>query len=97
MELVHAVDCGYYSSFAISQRGELYACGSNSFGQLGTGNTESSFSFIPVTETPEFRSLSCENSFTIFLDANGVVYGTGRNDCGRRVHISCSPAYRRAS
>lgn len=45
------VVCGYAHTLALTDEGELYAWGANSYGQLGTGNKSNSSSPIRVAES----------------------------------------------
>ena len=60
-----------------------YACGYNTFGQLGTGNTTPYDTLTAMTGngTSGITGLSCGSSFTVAIKS-GVGYGCGSNNWG---------------
>lgn len=64
----------------------LFACGANSFGQLGDSSKQPIYSPIEIHDFPSLDKLikiACGLQHTIFLDSLGYVYGLGRSDDGR--------------
>jgi regulator of chromosome condensation len=70
----------------------VFACGLNSYGQLGVGNTENTTSLIhvPALDTTleadgrsNVLSMVGGNQHTILLKADGTVYSMGRGDSGQ--------------
>ena len=64
----------------------LFACGANSFGQLGDSSKQPLYSPIEIHDFPSLNKLikiACGLQHTLFLDALGHVYGLGRSDDGR--------------
>ena len=72
-----SVSGGY--GFSIFQTNEgLFACGRNWYGQLGIGSTKNQYppKLIPKLQS-SISQFSCGHFHSLFLDENGVVYGTG--------------------
>lgn len=83
---VKMIKCGSSHSFALTDDGQLYAFGGNSFGQLGIGNCthqtnptlvkfnqNSDNSTVPI-------SVACGEYHSLFLMSNGDIFSCGRND-----------------
>lgn len=78
------VEAGYWHSLMLSSDGTVWACGSNNLGQLGMPNT------TPYSNTPiqvpglsNIVQISAGSYYSLFVDANGVVYATGSNPNGQ--------------
>jgi alpha-tubulin suppressor-like RCC1 family protein len=74
---------GHYNTiFFIDNNGDVYACGSNSEGQMGIGS-DTSVIYNPIKIEQIFTDKIVDISFndlsTLFLDNNGDVYGCGKN------------------
>lgn len=77
------VAAGFSSSFCQLMNGEIYCCGENSHGQLGTGNNKHQKLPILIPNLPpNIISMECGGYYTLLLDDNGNVYGTGYNCYG---------------
>lgn len=86
---------GSYVTFLLSGDGTLFACGDNSYGQLGLPveqDERSRTNYIsvvtPVTTTPYFESKDIDDikiggSTTHFVLKNGDIYVVGGNRCGQ--------------
>ena len=64
----------------------LFACGANSFGQLGDSSKQALHSPIEIYGFPPLNKLikiACGLQHTLILDSSGYVYGLGRSDDGR--------------
>ena len=72
-----SVSGGY--AFTIFQTNEgLFGCGYNAYGQLCIGSTTTQYSPILIPKLQSSISqFSCGYYHSLFLDENGVVYGTG--------------------
>ncbi|HEY9060072.1 MAG TPA: hypothetical protein VIO64_06155 [Pseudobacteroides sp.] len=72
----------YYSAiFKINSNGDLYACGDNSYGQLGLGSTESISSFQLVKSN--VKEVFSSGSSTFIILNNGEVWACGQNTNGQ--------------
>ena len=77
------VVAGYNHYLGLTSDGEVYAWGSNSYGQLGNGNNTSSSTAVKVV-TPDGKSnmtnivdISAGDSYSIITDKDGKVYTFG--------------------
>jgi len=86
------VSAGWDFSFVVTQSGEVYASGSNAFGQLGLGSEIKEVSkFTKVEFGEEFYSrtcgiiskVECGMRHAVFLTSDGEVYATGCNKKGQ--------------
>ncbi|XP_078065282.1 putative E3 ubiquitin-protein ligase HERC3 [Mustelus asterias] len=80
------VACGSNHTMALSEDGELFAWGQNTYGQLGLGTQEASQSVpqsvISLTGMPVAQiTAGGEHSFA--LSVSGAVFGWGRNNHGQ--------------
>ena len=78
-----AIAAGFRHSCAIGSNGATYCWGSNSNGQLGTGNTTNSGTPVLVTGTLTFTQLSLGEDFSCGVAATGGVYCWGRGNFGQ--------------
>ncbi len=81
-----ALATGASHTLVLADDDTVFGCGSNSFGQLGTGNTTSSL--VPVA-LPNFgpglmlRGLAAGASHSVFLAADGRFFACGDNTFGQ--------------
>lgn len=80
------VTCGYHHSMALSRESEIFAWGSNRYGQLGLGYEQKnvtaprplkSLSGIP------FHQITAGGAHSFALTLSGAVFGWGRNKFGQ--------------
>lgn len=64
------------SSFVIID-GNIWACGSNHFGQLGLGDCNDRNLLTKVVSDQIFVAVNCEHYHTIALDENGNMWTCG--------------------
>ena len=77
------VSCGEYFSFAVDiTHGEVYAWGSNDFGQLGLGDYMDRFRPHKI-KFPNIHKVICGANFTMFLTKDGTLLSCGRNGNGK--------------
>jgi alpha-tubulin suppressor-like RCC1 family protein len=75
------IACGVFYTCVLMQTGEIYSCGDNTYGQLGTGVAGSSTLTIMVNSTNKTpASISLGFYHTFVLMQTGEIYGCGRND-----------------
>ena len=71
------------NSFIIKNDGTLWACGKNSYGQLGLGDTNNRNIFTQITtNTNNIKSICCGDGHTIILKNDGTLWGCGYNYYG---------------
>lgn len=63
------------NSFIIKYPGELWGCGSNSYGQLGIGTTTSTPSFIKIGQAAYWTKVACGTYHTVVLNMLKEVWG----------------------
>jgi len=82
--IIKKVVCGSSHTMYLTTDGKVYACGSNSSGQLGTGDNITYYYPIQITS---LNSLIIKDitsgSHSLFLTNDGKVYSCGKNDNGQ--------------
>jgi alpha-tubulin suppressor-like RCC1 family protein len=66
-------------SLAINSYGELYACGTNQYGQLGLGDTTLRNVFTRVGEADNWVKASCGGLHSAAINSSGELYAWGHN------------------
>eukprot|EP00904_Undaria_pinnatifida_P013833 jgi/Undpi1/9580/HiC_scaffold_27.g12036.m1 len=85
MEGVKAIGCGEYHLLVVTRAdADLYACGLNSYGQLGLGHTDNKTRLEVVEDLREFRVMATAGGaqHSLVLTNDGV-FSFGRNDSGQ--------------
>lgn len=79
------IAAGGYSSFAITDKGDVYAWGLNNCGQLGLGNKVDTGAPTLATALSGKKITAIETGLhhTIALATDGRVYSVGRGDYGQ--------------
>lgn len=79
------VACGRKFTIALDEEGKVYACGSNSKGQLGLGDKDSRDEFTITAENVRARAISakCGSRFSFILTLSGDVFSCGANSYGQ--------------
>ena len=82
---VKQIACGYYHTVILKKDGSLWACGSNTYGQLGLGDDNSRTLFTQVTTNinNDVKQVACGYSFTVILKNDGTVWACGLNSMGQ--------------
>lgn len=83
--------CGFHSSFLFGAKGDVYACGENTCGQLGLGSTADASTFKRVefpedNENPDsvhIISMASGKDFTIAAAKDGTAYSWGSPQYGQ--------------
>ena len=71
-------------TFIIKNDGSVWVCGSNSYGQLGLGDTTERHSFTQVTiNISDVKQIACGQYHTFILKNDGSVWSCGRNNDGK--------------
>ncbi|XP_028027224.1 probable E3 ubiquitin-protein ligase HERC4 isoform X3 [Bombyx mandarina] len=94
------VACGAYHSVALTNSGDLYSWGANSYGQCGLGtisNKEMSPQHISSLIGVPIALIACGNNHTFVLSKSGAVFGWGKNTHGQLglqdVENKCYPTH----
>ena len=74
---------GRYHSLAIHGDGTLWATGDNTYGQLGTGTTTSSPSWVQVGTASNWVMVAALNEYSLGLQADGSLWAWGNNGYGQ--------------
>lgn len=80
------IACGEYHSLALTNNGEMYTWGANSFGQCGLGYTtkkESTPKLISTMIGVPIAKIACGGNHSFALSKSGAVYGWGKNSHGQ--------------
>ena len=74
--------CSKISTWIVDDDGNLYGCGSGSYGLQGSGGTSSVKTF--TKRAGNVKSVKCSNETTWYLTEDGDLYGCGKNDRGQQ-------------
>jgi alpha-tubulin suppressor-like RCC1 family protein len=80
------VSAGFKHSIAINSAGELFTCGTNSFGALAIGDGNAGLSlpaFYRIGFESNWTHSSAGNYHSLFVDAADNIFGAGRNNRGQ--------------
>jgi alpha-tubulin suppressor-like RCC1 family protein len=81
MNGVASVSIGLSHSMILMNNGELYGSGSNSYGQLGSGDTVTKYS--PTLVLEGVAAVSCGQAYTMAVKADGTLWASGENTLGQ--------------
>ena len=77
------VSRGHSHALALKLNGTLWACGLNTFGQLGTGNNTSSIDFVQVGSANNWTHFVAGSSTSFAINNNHELYSWGINNQGQ--------------
>ncbi len=80
---VKQVAVGYYSSYALTHDGSVWAWGSNSAYQLGDGTTNNRNTPAQITALSDIVQIVSGHSFALALKKDGTIYAWGNNSYGQ--------------
>lgn len=80
---VTAVAAGYMHSLALTSTGDVWAWGSNGWGQLGSGTTESRATPLKVEGLPPIAAIAAGAYHSLALSRTGKVWAWGYNNSGQ--------------
>jgi alpha-tubulin suppressor-like RCC1 family protein len=79
-----SIAAGGYHSLALDSNGQIWATGSNYWGQLGLGDEDAYSFFTQVPSLPDyFVSIAANDQHSLALDNNGQIWAAGQNVYGR--------------
>jgi len=78
---VVSVHVSSLNAYVLKSNGEVWGCGINGSGQLATGDTTNSYSWVHLSGI-NAKSISAGGSYILAIDYNGDVYGVGNNSYG---------------
>src|SRR5579864_2711699 len=75
-----SISCGYTHTIILTKLGELFACGSNNYGQLGVGIDSCQHPFQKLNWKIGFvTSVTCGKYHTVAVTRSGEIYSWGYN------------------
>ena len=81
---VEKIYSGDESSYVLKSDGTLWACGKNTYGELGLGHTTTKNSFTQVkTNVSNVKEISCGYNHVFMIKNDGTVWACGLNDKGQ--------------
>lgn len=80
---VTAIAAGQFHSLFVKNDGTAWACGGNSFGQLGDGTTTGKIIPVQITTLSGVTKVSSIADFSLFLKNDGTAWGCGVNNDGQ--------------
>lgn len=80
---IKSIVCGRNHSVILTNTGELYTCGANGNGQLGTGDKTNRNEFTKITTPYPIVMVECGIDYTMIINNRGELYGTGLNNYGQ--------------
>src|SRR3990167_1497412 len=85
---IKAIDAGWRHSVFLDEEGSVWACGNNNCGELGLGPDRLNRSKPEkVVNLPEIKAVFCGCQHTMFLAADGSVWGTGSAQSGELTNV----------
>eukprot|EP00741_Cyanophora_paradoxa_P012699 tig00020616_g12269.t1 len=86
-KFVVRVACGSYHTLFLTATGEVYGCGQNSYGQIGTGAKDANPVFVPALAKglwgKPVTGIAAGEAHSVCVTAGGVVHAWGRNRSGQ--------------
>jgi alpha-tubulin suppressor-like RCC1 family protein len=80
---IQAIATGFSHTVALTNGGEIYAWGSNAFGQFGNNSTSSSSTPVKVPSFTNIETIAAGGWHTLAEKTNGDVYAWGKNNQGQ--------------
>ena len=82
---VKQIACGNQHTIILKNNGSLWACGYNSYGQLGLGSSTTKNAFTKVTTNinNDAKQAICGYNFTVIEKTDGTLWGCGDNSTGQ--------------
>jgi E3 ubiquitin-protein ligase HERC4 len=82
-ERVQQIACGHTHTVLLTEKGEVWSCGSNERGQCGQDVSSTRPAVIDSLSSVGVVSVSCGHSHSLALTAEGLLYAWGSNDHGQ--------------
>lgn len=68
--------------FQLCPSGDVYACGSNHYGELGLGTTTENYTTFKKVSITNVKKIVCGNGHTVVLKNDGTIWSCGYNSKG---------------
>lgn len=85
-KLVNDIACCSVSSYALLDNGELFAWGSNAYGQIGIGANGGNYTeptLVTSLRNVVIKQIICGTNHFLTLSKSGHLYACGYNNCGQ--------------
>ena len=82
-EKVIAIAANNLTTYALTENGNVYGWGYNSYGQLGINSTATCYSPVKMQKISDIIQISAGENYLVMLDANGSVWSVGYNGSGQ--------------
>lgn len=86
--IVVQVSCGHSHTLCLTETGDVFAFGSNKYGQLGLGTTDDALvpRLVEALQRQRASQVSCGNDHSLVLTDRGAVLSFGNGRDGRLGH-----------
>ena len=91
--IIKQISHGGFFACILSMNGEIYSCGSNSFGQLGIGNNMDNTKIFKKIDIPKCNYICCGYSYTLAKGIDNSMYSWGAGNYGRLGQGHCENVY----
>ena len=78
--------CGYYQSYFLDCKGNVYSVGNNAYGSLGLGHNTNQNTLNKIPNIPPIQFIYCNIYSCYLLDFEGNVWSFGHNGFGELGH-----------
>ena len=80
---IKQIVCAYARTFILKNDGSVWACGGNSSGELGLGDTDNRTSFTQVTDISDVKKIVCGDYHTFIIKNDETLWTCGDNNYGQ--------------
>ena len=80
---IKSISAGGHHSLIIKTDGTLWACGDNTYGQLGDGTTINRSSPVQIVSMSNVQSVAAGSDHSLILKNDGMLWACGNNDFGQ--------------
>lgn len=82
------ISIGFAHSLAIDINGNLWSTGTNTYGQLGNGNTTNTTEFVQIKIGTTFSKIHTYGNYSMAIDTNGNLYFWGMDSASENIYNS---------
>ena len=76
------IQCGSSHSVFLTEKGNVFGCGSNFFGELTNKHSLGVHELTQMSNVKDITQIGCCENSTFVLDINGIISSFGKNDSG---------------
>jgi alpha-tubulin suppressor-like RCC1 family protein len=77
------VSLGAWHTMVLTENGDIYTCGRNTFGQLGSQSWENTNKLVKVEGLPPIVEIAAGSYHSLALAEDGSIWGWGNNTYGQ--------------